>query len=64
MTGIFHGIFGVVKFFFGLGALVTLLGIGLIFLWFVMHILVRFGLRSLPANRYPRLRQLFADPVT
>lgn len=34
----FHEVFLVVKFFFGLGALGGLLGIGVIFLWFSVRI--------------------------
>lgn len=54
-----HGVFTVIKFFFGLGALGTLVGIGLVLLWFVLHLIVRFALRQQPATRWPRLRKLF-----
>ena len=60
---VLHVIFVVFKFIFGLGALVTLLGIGLGLLWFVLHILVRLGLRNQPSDRFPLLRQLFLESL-
>jgi hypothetical protein len=53
----------VFKFIAGLGALATLLGIGLGLLWFVLHVLVRLGLRHQPPDRYPLLRQLFLESL-
>ena len=60
---VLHVIFGVFKFIFGLGALATLLGIGVGLLWFVLHILARLGLRNQPSERFPRLRQLFLESL-
>jgi hypothetical protein len=60
---VLHVIFGVFKFIMGLGALATLLGIGVGLLWFVLHVLVRLGLRHQPAERFPRLRQLFLESL-
>jgi hypothetical protein len=60
---VLHGIFVVFKFIFGLGALATLLGVGLGLLWFVLHILVRLGLRNQPSGRFPLLRQLFLESL-
>jgi hypothetical protein len=51
----------VFKFIFGLGALATLLGIGVGLLWFVLHILARLGLRNQPSERFPLLRQMFLE---
>jgi hypothetical protein len=53
--------FVVVKFFFGLGAMLTLLGIGIVLLWFVLHHIVRLGLRNQPSNRHQTLRQIFLE---
>jgi len=47
----------------GLGALATLLGIGVGLLWFVLHVLARLGLRHQPPDRYPLLRQLFLESL-
>jgi type IV secretory pathway TrbD component len=58
---VLHIIFGVFKFIMGLGALATLLGIGVGLLWFVLHVLVRLGLRHQPSHRFPRLRQMFLE---
>ena len=58
---VLHVIFGVFKFIFGLGALATLLGIGVGLLWFVLHILARLGLRNQPSERFPLLRQMFLE---
>jgi hypothetical protein len=60
---VLHVIFGVFKFIAGLGALATLLGIGVGLLWFVLHILARLGLRNQPPDRYPLLRQLFLESL-
>ena len=60
---VLHVIFGVFKFIMGLGALATLLGIGVGLLWFVLHVLVRLGLRHQPPDRYPLLRQLFLESL-
>ncbi len=56
-----HTIFVVFKFFFGLGALATLLGVGAGLVWFSLHFLVRVGLRHQPSDRFPLLRQLFLE---
>ena len=60
---VLHVIFVVFKFIAGLGALATLLGIGVGLLWFVLHFLVRLGLRHQPSERFPRLRQLFLESL-
>jgi hypothetical protein len=54
-------VFTVIKFFFGLGALVGLMGIGLVFLWFALRVVVRYALRGQPVERYVPLRKLFLD---
>lgn len=59
-----HGIFVFFKFIFGLGALLALIGIGVMLLWFALHLIVRFSLRHQPADRYPLLRQLFLETPT
>jgi hypothetical protein len=56
-----HDVFTVIKFIFGLGALVTLMGIGLVFLWFALRLIVHAALRHQPPDRCPRLRQLFLE---
>ena len=58
---VLHIIFVVFKFIFGLGALAALLGIGLGLLWFVLHIVVRLGLRHQSSDRFPLLRQIFLE---
>ncbi len=54
-------VFRVIKFFFGLGALCALLGIGLVLLWFALRVVVGYALRGQPADRYVPLRKLFLD---
>jgi hypothetical protein len=54
-------VFKVIKFFFGLGALTGLVGIGLVFLWFALRVIVRYALRGQPVDRYIPLRKLFLD---
>ena len=56
-----HDVFTVIKFFFGLGALFTLIGMGLVFLWFFLRAIVGYALRDQPADRYLPLRKLFLD---
>ena len=56
-----YGVFHIMKFFFGLGALCALLGIGLVLLWFSLRIIVGYALRAQPAHRYLPLRKLFLD---
>lgn len=56
-----HTLFVIFKFIFGLGALATLIGIGLGLVWFGLHILLRFTLRDQPAERFPLFRQLFLE---
>ena len=46
-----YNVFKVIKFFFGLGALVGLSGIGLVFLWFALRVVVRYALRGQPVVR-------------
>jgi hypothetical protein len=54
-------IFHIMKFLFGLGALLGLIGIGLVLLWFALRALVGYRLRAQPADRYLALRKLFLD---
>ena len=58
---ILHGIFEICKFFFGLGALVGLLGIGGALLWFLGHVVVRLALRNQPSESCSGLRKLFLE---
>jgi hypothetical protein len=55
------GVFKVIKFFFGLGALVGLIGIGLVLLWLALRVVVRYALRRQPVDRSVPLRKLFLD---
>ena len=61
MADFLHGIFAVLKFFFGLGALVTLLAIGIALLWYALYHIVRLMLHNQPTNRYQGLRRLFLE---
>ena len=61
ILGFLYDVFKVIKFFFGLGALVGLLSIGLVLLWFALRIVVRYGLRGQPIDRFVPLRKLFLD---
>jgi hypothetical protein len=54
-------VFRIMKFFFGLGALFGLIGIGLVLLWFALRALFGYALRAQPADRYLALRKLFLD---
>lgn len=56
-----HDVFTIVKFFFGLGALAGLLGIGLVFLWSLGRAVVRWALQGQPAERYVAARKLFLE---
>ena len=56
-----YEVFTVVKFFFGFGALIGLIGIGLVFLWFALRVVVRYALCGQPVDRYVPLRKLFLD---
>lgn len=56
-----HDVFVVLKWLFGLGALMTLLGIGVVLLWFIARAVVARALRSRPADRFPILRKLFLE---
>lgn len=60
--GFWHNVFTVFKFMFGLGALCTLLGLGLVLGWFFIRFLVKRALIGQPANHCPRLRKLFLEP--
>ena len=64
MMSVLHGLFDVLKYIFGLGALLTLLGIGTLLLWFALHLIVRLSLRHQPADRGLWLRQLFLETPT
>ncbi len=56
-----HDVFVVLKWLFGLGALMALLGIGLVLLWFVARAVVVRALRNRSADRFPVLRKLFLE---
>lgn len=56
-----HSVFAVIKFFFGLGALLGLLGIAGLFVWFLGRAMVRRLLRGQPAQRCLPLRKLFLE---
>lgn len=58
-----HDVFVVLKWLFGFGALMTLLGIGLVLLWFVARAVVMRVLRNQSADRFPVLRKLFLELV-
>ncbi len=59
MLSFLYDIFTVIKFFFGLGALFTLLGMGLLLVWFFLRAILGYALRDQPADRYIPLRKLF-----
>jgi hypothetical protein len=61
MVEFFSTVFKVIKFFFGLGALAGLMGIGLVCLWFALRVVVKYALRGQPVDRYVQLRKLFLD---
>ena len=61
ILGFLSNVFTVIKFFFGLGALVGLMSIGLVLLWFALRVVVRYALRGQPVERYVPLRKLFLD---
>ena len=46
ILGFLSDVFRVIKFFFGLGALCALLGIGLVLLWFALRVVVGYALRK------------------
>jgi hypothetical protein len=56
-----YDVFTIIKFCFGLGALVGLIGFGLAFLWFALRVVVRYALRGQPVDRYVPLRKLFLE---
>ena len=58
-----HDVFVVLKWFFGFGALMTLLGIGAVLLWFAAHAVVVRALRNQSADRFPVLRKLFLEMI-
>jgi hypothetical protein len=60
--GFLHDVFSVCKFFFGLGALFALLGIGVALGWFFLRVIVQRLLMAQPAERHPVLRKLFLEP--
>ena len=61
ILGFLYDVFTVVKFLFGLGALVGLIGIGLLLFWFFLRVVVVYALRRQPTDRYVPLRKLFCD---
>lgn len=58
-----HDVFVVLKVLFGLGALVTLLAIGVVLFWFVGRAIVGRALRGRLADRHPVLRRLFLEMI-
>ena len=58
-----HDVFVVLKWLFGFGALMTLLGIGLVLLWFIARAVVVRALRNRAADRFPVLRKLFLEMI-
>lgn len=56
-----YGIFTVFKFFFGLGALAGLIGIGLVLVWFALHLIVRLVTSGKPVASDSTLHKLFLD---
>lgn len=58
-----HDVFVVLKWLFGFGALLALLGIGLALLWFAARAVVVRVLHNRPAERFPVLRKLFLDVI-
>ena len=58
-----HDVFAVLKLLFGLGALLTLLAIGLALLWFVARAVVVRRLRGRSADQHPVLRKLFLETI-
>ncbi len=56
-----HGIFTVVKFVFGLGALVALLGIGCALLWYLVRAILKLSMPDLSARRDSLLSRLFLE---
>ena len=58
-----HDVFVVLKWLFGFGALVMLLGIGLVLLWFVARAVVVRILRHQATDRFAVLRKLFLDMI-
>ena len=60
--GFWHNVFTVFKCLFGLGALGTLIGLGLILGWFCIRVFVKGAVIGQPAQYCPRLRKLFLEP--
>jgi hypothetical protein len=58
----FQSMFAFFKFLFGLGALLTLLGIGALLLWFCLRSLAQRLLAGQPAHHYPLVRKFFLEP--
>ena len=58
-----HDVFVVLKWLFGFGALMTLLGIGSVLLWFAARAVVVRVLRNRSADRFPVLRKLFLEMI-
>lgn len=58
-----HDAFVVLKVLFGLGALLTLLAIGLALLWFIGRAVAVRALRDRPADRHRALRKLFLESI-
>ena len=56
-----YDVFVVLKVLFGLGALMTLLAIGVVLMWFVGRAVVLRALRGRPADRHLVLRKLFLE---
>ena len=61
IAAVFYDVFTLMKFCFGFGALLSLMGIGLLLLWFFLRVIVGYTLRGQPAGRYLPLRKLILD---
>jgi hypothetical protein len=57
-------VFTVFKLIFGLASLGSLIAIGCMLLWFLLHVGVRRALHGQPADCCLRLRKLFLDQTT
>jgi hypothetical protein len=60
--GFLQSIVAVCKFVFGLGALLTLVGIGLLLLWYCLRVRALRLLAGQPPERSSFLRKLFLEP--
>jgi len=59
--GLIHAVFTGLKFLFGLGALLTLIGIGLLLVWFCLRFVAQRLLAGQPPERHALARKLFLE---